>query len=32
MEISMTADFFYVDIHDGYWEEIWNNLPTRAKT
>lgn len=31
MEISMTADFFYVELHDGHWEEIWNNLPTRAK-
>jgi len=31
MEISMTADFFYVDIHDEYWEKIWNNLPVRAK-
>lgn len=31
MEISMVADYSYVDIHDGYWEEIWNNLPVRAK-
>jgi len=32
MEISMNADFFYVELHDGHWEEIWNNLPVRAKT
>jgi len=27
----MQADFYYVDIHDGYWEEIWNNLPVRTR-
>jgi hypothetical protein len=31
MEISMQADFFHFNIDDGYWEEIWNNLPVRAK-
>jgi hypothetical protein len=31
MELSMVADYFYVDIHDDYWEELWNNLPVRAK-
>ena len=31
MEISIHADFYYVDVHDGYWEEVWNNLPVRAR-
>ena len=31
MEISIHGDFYYVDIHDGYWEEVWNNLPVRAR-
>ncbi len=29
MEISIQADFFYFDLHDGKMEEIWNNLPLR---
>lgn len=29
MDISMQADFFYVDIDEDFWEQIWNNLPTR---
>ena len=31
MEISINADFYYLNIDDGDLENIWNNLPVKAR-